>query len=144
MNLNFLKASETAKTPKRSNPGDAGLDLVASKLVKNGLFSVWYETDIAVEIPKGCFGILVPRSSVSNDGNLMLANSIGVIDSGYRSTIQVRFNRTFKGFFTRGKYKIGDRIAQIIIVPFKNLEPVQVPYLSASARDVKGFGSSGK
>lgn len=67
--------------PSYATEGDAGLDLVATKIVKEDLFSVWYNTDIAVEIPKNHFGMLVPRSSISNDGALTLANDIGIIDA---------------------------------------------------------------
>ena len=68
----------------------------------------------------------------------MLANSIGTIDEGFRLGIQVRFNRTFKGVFTRKQYKVGDRIAQLIIVPFKSVEVEEVEILSETERG--GFG----
>lgn len=142
--LNFKKLSDKAVTPIRANDPDAGLDLTATRIIKNGLFQVWYSTDIAVEIPKGTFGALLPRSSISNDGNLMLANSLGVIDPPYRGSVQVRFNRTLKGFFTRKQYEVGERIAQLVIVPFKSLIPNEVEALSVTARGVDGFGSSGR
>lgn len=71
----------------------------------------------------------------------MLANSIGIIDHGLRLGIQVRFNRTLKGFFTRKQYKIGDRIAQLIIIPFKSVETEEVEHLSDTERG--GFGHTG-
>lgn len=141
MKLKIKKLSNTAKTPYYATPGDAGLDLTATHIIKNGLFSVWYGTDIAVEIPKNHYGALAPRSSISNNGALMLANSIGIIDHGFRLGIQVRFNRTFKGVFTRKQYKIGDRIAQLIIIPFKSVEIEEVEYLSDNERG--GFGHTG-
>lgn len=142
MKLKIKRLSKESVLPSYAHKGDAGLDLTATKIIKNGLFSVWYATDIAVEIPKGHYGALAPRSSISNDGTLMLANSIGTIDEGFRLGIQVRFNRTFKGVFTRKQYKVGDRIAQLIIVPFKSVEIEEVEILSETERG--GFGSTGK
>jgi len=144
MDLKYSKLSELAKEPSYAKPGDAGLDLTATKIVKNSLFSVWYNTDIAVEIPKGHFGMIVPRSSISNDAALTLANDVGIIDAGYRGGIQVRFNRTFKGFFTRKKYNVGDRIAQLIIIPFKSVTPNKTIFLSNTDRGAGGHGSTGK
>lgn len=142
--VNYKLLSDTAVTPKYAKEGDAGMDLVATKIAKKDLFSVWYNTDIAVEIPKGHFGMLVPRSSISNDGALTLANDIGIIDAGYRGGIQVRFNRTVKGFFTRKKYEVGDRIAQLIIVPFKTANLEKSILLSKTNRGEGGHGSTGR
>lgn len=142
MNLKIKRLNQNAVLPKYATEGDAGLDLTATRIIKNGLFSVWYATDIAVEIPKGHYGALAPRSSISNDGTLMLANSIGTIDTGFRLGIQVRFNRTFKGVFTRKQYKVGDRIAQLIIVPFKSVKIEEVEELSKTERG--GFGHTGR
>lgn len=144
MKLKYKELSSTAVQPKYGKKGDAGMDLTASKMVKNSLFTVWYNTDIAVEIPEGHFGMLVPRSSISNDGALTLANDIGIIDAGYRGGIQVRFNRTVRGFFSRKKYNVGDRIAQLIIVPFKSAELDKQIYLSETERGTGGHGSTGK
>lgn len=142
MNLKYKKLSNKSVTPAYAKAGDAGLDLTSTKIIKNSLFSAWYNTDIAVEIPKGHFGMLVPRSSISNDGALTMANDVGIIDAGFRGGIQVRFNRTLKGFFTRKKYKVGDRIAQLIIVPFKSVDLEQSIYLSSSDRNTGGYGST--
>lgn len=142
--LKYKKLSDDAIEPSYAKLGDAGLDLTASKIVKNSFFSVWYNTDIAVEIPKGHFGMLVPRSSISNDSALNMANNVGIIDAGFRGGIQVRFNRTLKGMFTRKKYKVGDRIAQLIIVPFKSVELDKAIFLSNTSRGKLGYGSTGK
>lgn len=144
MNVKYKKISPHAVKPQYATEGDAGLDLVATKIVKNGLFSVWYNTDIAIEIPKDHFGMLPPRSSITNDGTLTMANSVGIIDAGFRGGIQVRFNRTLKGFFTRKKYEVGDKIAQLIIVPFKTVNLENSPYLSNSQRGTGGYGSTTK
>lgn len=124
--------------------GDAGYDLRAQEIIKSTLFSVWYTTHLAMEIPPGHVGLVVPRSSITNKGDLTLANSVGIIDSGFRGAIQVRFNRTLKGFFSRGKYEIGDKVAQLVIVPFvaPNLEFVDE--LDNTKRGENGFGHTGK
>lgn len=142
MKLKFKKLNESAVEPSYMKDGDAGLDLTATKIVKNTLFEVWYNTDIAIEIPKGHFGMLVPRSSITNDATLMMSNSIGIIDAGFRGGMQVRFNRTLKGFFKRKKYNIGDRIAQLIIIPFKSVSLEQSAFLSKTDRGTGGHGST--
>lgn len=144
MNLKYKKLTPESVTPSYMKDGDAGLDLTATTIVKDSLFEVWYNTDIAIEIPKGHFGMLVPRSSITNDASLMMSNSLGIIDAGFRGGIQVRFNRTLKGFFNRKKYDEGDRIAQLIIVPFKTalLEPFL--FLSKTNRGTGGYGSTNK
>lgn len=142
MNLKFKKLSDSAVEPSYMKDGDAGLDLTATKIIKNSLFEVWYNTDIAIEIPKGHFGMLVPRSSITNDSSLIMSNSLGIIDAGFRGGMQVRFNRTIKGFFNRKKYKKGDRIAQLIIVPFKTAKLEQAIFLSKTERGTGGHGST--
>lgn len=142
MNLKFKKLSDSAVKPSYMKDGDAGLDLTATAIIKNTLFEVWYNTDVAVEIPKGHYGMLVPRSSITNDAALTMSNSVGIIDAGFRGGMQVRFNRTLKGFFTRKKYKEGDRIAQLIIVPFKSVTLEQAIFLSKTDRGVGGHGST--
>ena len=144
MKLKYKKLDKKAVKPMYAKEGDAGLDLVATKIAKSDMFSVWYNTDIAVEIPKGHFGMLVPRSSISNDGALSMANNIGIIDAGFRGGMQVRFNRTLKGIFTRKQYNVEDRIAQLIIVPFKVAELEEAIFLSKTQRGKLGHGSTGK
>jgi dUTP pyrophosphatase len=140
MILHYKLLSDKATIPTYAKPNDAGLDLTATRILKSNLFSVWYATDVAVEIPVGFYGALAPRSSISNNGTLMLANSIGTIDSGFRLGIQVRFNRTLKGVLTRKQYKVGDRIAQLIVVPFQTVT-LKATELTSTARGA--FGSTG-
>lgn len=142
MNLKFKKLHDSAVKPSYMKDGDAGLDLTATKIVKNSLFEVWYNTDIAVEIPKGHFGMLVPRSSITNDSSLFISNSLGIIDAGFRGGMQVRFNRTLKGFINRKQYNTGDRIAQLVIVPFKSVTLEQSIFLSKTDRGIGGHGST--
>jgi dUTP pyrophosphatase len=94
-----------------------------------------------MEIPKGHVGLVFPRSSVRNQ-DLILSNCVGVIDSGYRGELQATFKKT-QGLDSI-KYNVGDRGAQIIILPYPQVFMTEVPELSESDRGQGGFGSTGK
>ena len=133
------KLHPDAVIPKYAKPGDAGLDLTATE-IKDEPFQVTYGTGLAVEIPLGHVGLLFPRSSVRNY-QLNLSNCVGVIDSGYRGEIQLTFNKT--GGVPSKKYNVGDRVGQIIILPYPEINFVELDNLSSSERGEGGFGSSG-
>lgn len=139
MKVRFKKLSERAVTPKYAKPGDAGMDLVATSKIRG---EVYYEygTDISVEIPEGYVGLLFPRSSISKTKQI-LANHVGVIDSGYRGEIKLRFKKLD---WDNGEiYDIGDKVGQLIIIPYPLIELEEVSELSDSHRGDTGFGSSG-
>jgi dUTP pyrophosphatase len=94
-----------------------------------------------MEIPLGYVGLLFPRSSVRNY-ELALSNCVGVVDSGYRGEIQFTFNKT--GGVPSKKYEVGERVGQMIILPYPEIELVELDILSSSERGEGGFGSSGK
>lgn len=142
MRVYFKKLEENAVVPKYAKPGDAGLDLVATSVSSwfdsrlNGYIE--YGTGLAVAIPDGYVGLIFPRSSISNT-ELTLANSVGVIDSGYRGEIMCRFR-----FTTAEKvYKPGDRICQLVILPYPEVQVVETTDLEDTVRGTGGFGSSG-
>lgn len=138
MKIKIKKLSENAVIPKYAKEGDAGLDLIATSQTfdsKKGF--VQYGTDLAFEIPEGFVGLLFPRSSIS-DYNLTLCNAIGVVDSGYRGEVIFRF----KKIIGRGMYEVGDKIGQLIILPFPKIELEEVEELGESERNEGGFGSS--
>jgi len=156
MKVKFKQLDESAVLPTYAKPGDAGLDLTTTS---DGLFvgsdvsdSMWYyiqyRTGLAVEIPEGYVGLLFPRSSVSKT-SLALTNSVGVIDSGYRGEICLRF-KVDAGIITEAndrdgkpaKYKKGDKIGQLIIVPYPTIEPEFSTDLSETERGEGGFGST--
>lgn len=141
--IKIKKFHSDAQLPSFKSEDAVGADLVAVKKVRNGLFRVWYDCEFAAEIPKGYVGLLFPRSSISKLP-LMLANSVGVIDPDYRGTFQVRFNRTFFGIFNRRSYKIGDRVAQLMIMKVPAIEYVDSDVISTTRRGKGGFGSTGK
>lgn len=141
MKIKVKKINENAVIPKYSKPGDAGLDLTAVSIVSNTTFQVIYDTGLAIEIPEEHVGLIFPRSSICNY-ELELSNSVGVVDSGYRGTIRFVFNKT-NGIDSL-KYKVGDRIGQLLILPYPEIELVEVNELNDSERGHKGFGSTGK
>lgn len=139
--VKIKKLTENAVIPSYSKAGDAGMDLTITSEIENTSFSVTYGFGIALEIPRGYVGLIFPRSSVRNQ-ELLLSNSVGVIDSGYRGEIQATFKKT-NGLDSL-KYKVGERGAQIIIMPHPNIELIEFKDLSNSERGDGGFGSTGK
>jgi dUTP pyrophosphatase len=135
------KLDPNAVIPSYSKVGDAGMDLTITKEIENTSFSVSYGFGIAMEIPKGYVGLVFPRSSVRNQ-DLILSNCVGVIDSGYRGELQATFKKT-QGLDSV-KYKVGERGAQIIILPYPTIYMTEVPELSDTERGSGGFGSTGK
>lgn len=137
MEIKLKRINDKAIIPTKAHATDAGFDLYATSChYDNGV--VVYGTGIAVEIPQGYVGLVFPRSSIVNT-NLTLSNSVGVIDSGYRGEIMAKFR---KGGSTT--YKVGDRIAQLIIIPYPEVELEEVDELSESDRGVGGYGSTGR
>ena len=141
MKIQFKKLVPEAKKPKFGKPGDAGADLVATSVDFSRKNQVVYGTGIAVEIPEGMVGLVFPRSSVRNY-DLSMANSVGVIDSGYRGEIMVTFN-ILNLHTVENSYQIGDRIAQLIIMPVPLAKYVEVEELSETQRGQQGHGSTG-
>lgn len=138
--LKFKRLSPTAKAPYKAYPGDAGFDLYANSFHQDEESGViTYNTGISVEIPEGYVGLLFPRSSVYKVG-LHLANSVGVIDAGYRGEVKVKYYH--KSSFT--PYERWERVAQLVIIPLPFFLLEEVEELSSSKRGTGGFGSSGK
>ena len=141
MKVKIKKLHPNAVKPKYAKESDAGLDLVATSIIENTSFQITYGLGIAMEIQEGLVGLVFPRSSVRNT-ELILSNSVGVIDAGYRGELQATFIK-LNGLDSIA-YKVGDRIAQIIIVPHPIIQIVEVDELSESSRGIGGFGSTGK
>jgi dUTP pyrophosphatase len=141
MKVRIKKLSENAVIPTYAKEGDAGMDLVATRIISNTTFDVSYGTDLAMEIPNGFVGLVFPRSSIRKY-ELVLSNSVGVIDSGYRGELQATFKK--ENGLDSLAYKVGDRIAQIIIIPYPPIEFDEVAELSDTERGEGGFGSTGK
>lgn len=155
MQVKFKKLHPDAKPPTKQKTEDAGADLTAvSYEYKDGRHV--YGTGLAVEIPKGYVGLVFPRSSICKK-DLRLTNGVGVIDSNYRGEIKAFFEND--NMYRRGlkppryheeyqetahlTYQVGERIAQMIILPYPEIEYVEANELSNTERGDKGFGSSG-
>ena len=140
--VRFKKLNNKALTPRYSKNGDAGMDLTATEVEFNDDY-VAYKTGLAFEIPKGYVGLLFPRSSNSKK-DLLLTNSVGVIDSGYRGEIEFRFKPILNNKRENiSIYNSGDRVGQIIIIPYPEIEFIETDELSETERGNSGFGSSG-
>ena len=144
MKVKIKKLSENAVIPTYAKEGDAGMDVVATRIINETLDSITYGTDIALEIPEGFVGLVFPRSSIRKT-NLQLSNSVGVIDSGYRGEIQATFKK-IQGISNNAldNYKVGDRIFQLMVIPHPTIQFIEVNELSSTERGEGGFGSTGK
>jgi dUTP pyrophosphatase len=129
--------------PSRAHDDDAGLDLHA---VERGTIGpgdrASVATGVAVEIPPGHAGLVLPRSGLAARDGIALVNSPGLIDSGYRGEIRVLLLNTDR----ERPFRIepGDRIAQLVVTPIASAEPVEAASLATTIRGDGGFGSSGR
>jgi dUTP pyrophosphatase len=135
------KLDPNAVIPSYSKVGDAGMDLTITNIKENTSFSITYGFGIAMEIPKGYVGLVFPRSSVRNQ-DLILSNCVGVIDSGYRGELQATFKKT--NGLDSISYNVGERGAQIIVLPYPQIKMIESTELSDTERGEGGFGSTGK
>lgn len=140
MEVKIKRLTSNSVIPSYAKEGDAGMDLTATSVWRDEDGNICYGTDIAMEIPQGYVGLVFPRSSNAKK-DLLLTNSVGVIDSGYRGQITFKFKSCFG---TDKIYNLGDRIGQIIILPYPSIEFVEVDELSETERGTCGYGSSGK
>lgn len=128
---------------KYSKQGDAGIDLTATSKWYDEQGNVCYGTNRAFEIPQGYVGLLFPRSSNANK-DLLLSNSVGVLDSGYRGEVMFKFKYNSSLEDRMKSYQVGDRIGQLIIIPYPTIEFVESEELSESERGSGSYGSTGK
>ena len=143
MDLPFTRVRPDGRLPEAQHPGDAGLDLRAAEgvTVKPGERAM-VPTGVAVAIPDGHAGLVLPRSGLASKRGLTLANAPGLIDAGYRDEIRVILvNHDPAEPF---KVEVGDRIAQLVIQAVETVEWDEVPDLGETARGLGGFGSTGR
>lgn len=146
--VRFTALTDNAVTPFRVHDTDAGYDLTATSVVKteqNGQTLYNIGAGLALEIPEGYAGFLFPRSSIKNTP-LMLSNCVGVIDAGYRGEVKAVFrkDRAANYYADDYVYKVGDRFAQLIILPVPTVRFTQVGEISNSKRGIGGYGSTGR
>jgi dUTP pyrophosphatase len=143
MELTCRLLSDDATLPTRAHEGDAGLDLYAAEAASLGPGErASVGTGIAVEIPEGHAGLVLPRSGLAARHGIALVNAPGLIDAGYRGEVRVLLLNTDRA----DAFEIapGDRIAQLLVTPFAAAEPADALELSVSERGGGGFGSSGR
>ena len=140
--LSFTRVDPEAVLPARAHPGDAGLDLRSAVDIEVGPGErAMVPTGIAVAIPDGYAGLVLPRSGLASAHGLTMANAPGLIDAGYRGEVicaVVNLDRNEPVKIARG-----DRIAQLVVVAVPDLDPVWVDQLPSSTRGEGGFGSTG-
>jgi dUTP pyrophosphatase len=142
MTLRIARLDERARLPTRAHDGDAGLDLYALEgavLAPGERASV--PTGIAVEIPPGQAGLVLPRSGLAARHGISVVNAPGLIDAGYRGEVRVLLLNTDREH--PFELSAGDRIAQLVLVTVELPKLVEVDALSDSERGGGGFGSSG-
>lgn len=168
MKVKIKKTHKNAVIPSYAKEGDAGMDLTAVSRTYDKYGNICFGTGLSFEIPKGYVGLLFPRSSIYKQ-DLSLSNAVGVVDSGYRGEVSFKFksvNVTFNPIqFIWQRlilhkictnidkhlmqdenriYKVGDRIGQIVIMPYPKIEFEEVEELSQTERGLGGYGSTGK
>ncbi len=142
MSLRVLRLDAGATLPTRAYDGDAGLDLYALEDATLGPGQrASIRTGIAVEIPEGQAGLVLPRSGLAARHGIALVNAPGLIDAGYRGEIRVLLLNTDRE--ATFALSAGERIAQLVLVRVESPDVVEVQALAASHRGEGGFGSSG-
>lgn len=151
LEVRVKRLDDNSVIPSYSKVGDAGMDLTVTKIINETEHDITYGFGLSFEIPPGYVGLVFPRSSVRNY-NLLLTNSVGVIDSGYRGEIQATFKKV-EGVEKRTRaeleekhfyhYRVGERAAQILILPYPNVIIKETDTLSDTDRGDGGFGSTG-
>lgn len=143
MELKFKKLNEKAVLPTRSHSTDAGLDLTTygftQEVDASGKLVLVYHTGLAVEIPEGHMGLIFMRSSVANK-SLTLTNAVGIIDRFFSGEITLKFKVTTDSIPT--VYQEGERIGQLVVVPYPQFDPVFVDEIAEGPRGEKCYGSS--
>jgi len=139
MKVKIKKLHKDAVIPQYAKKGDAGMDLTATRVWVEGS-NVCYGTGLAFEIPEGYVGLLFPRSSNAKK-DLLLSNSVGVLDSGYRGEVSFKFKPQKQG---GEMYMVGERVGQMIILPYPLIEFEETDELTKTERGDGGYGSTGK
>ena len=142
MTLRFVRLSEAAAAPRRAHDGDAGYDLCAAEAASLGPGErVSLGTGIAIAVPDGHAGLVLPRSGLAARHGIALVNAPGLIDAGYRGEVRVLLLNTDRD--ATFQVSPGDRIAQLVLVRHESSELEEVHELDATARGGAGFGSTG-
>lgn len=140
LKLKIKKLNPLGVIPKYAHQGDGCMDLTAVDIryvEEAGFGYVEYDFGLSFEVPPGHVMLIFPRSSISNTG-MLLSNAVGVIDSGYRGPVSARFKYVKDAIM----YKVGDRVAQFMVIPYPTIEIEEVEELTPTDRGSGGFGST--
>lgn len=137
MKIKIKKLHSDAVIPFYAKRGDAGMDLTCTAIENDEHDNIVCHTGLALEIPEGYVGLIFPRSSVSKY-DMHLRNGVGVIDSGYRGELMLKFGHAG----TSNTYKVGDKVGQLMILPYPEVTFKEVKFLSETDRGEGGFGST--
>jgi dUTP pyrophosphatase len=141
--LRVTRLGDDARLPTRAHEGDAGLDLYAAEAARIAAGErASVGTGIAVAIPEGHAGLVLPRSGLAARHGITLPNAPGLIDSGYRGELRVLLLNADR--CAAFEVAPGDRIAQLVVTPLVVAEPIEVEALDETSRGLAGFGSSGR
>jgi dUTP pyrophosphatase len=138
MKLKVKKLNDKAALPYKATSGSAAFDVTATSLKRDANGNLVYGLGIALEVPQGYYGALVNRSSI-REKDLRIMQ--GTIDSDYRGEVKAVFTETSH---PAKIYAVGDRVAQLLILPVPQIEVVESSELSETTRGNGGFGSTGK
>ena len=142
MRVEFQRLTEAARAPERAHDHDAGWDLRAGEAATIGPGErASVGTGIAIAIPEGCAGLVLPRSGLAARHGIALTNAPGLIDSGYRGEVRILLLNTDRS--EPFAIATGDRIAQLVIVDLAEVEFTESEALTETTRGAAGFGSSG-
>jgi dUTP pyrophosphatase len=144
MKINIKRLTETAIIPERGSMYAAGYDLFADlkeSVVIKPHETLFIPTGIAIEIPEGYFGGIFARSGLASKEGLRPANCVGVVDSDYRGEVKVALHNDSD---VARYVEVGQKVAQMVIIPFLTVDFEEVGELNNTERGVGGFGSTGK
>jgi len=142
MELKITKLYPNAILPSFAHEGDAGMDLYVHRVIEETANQITYGLGIAVKIPDNHAGLIFPRSSIRKY-DLMLSNSVGLVDSGYVGELQATFNKTNPCYFDGKYYDIDERCCQLVVLPLARFDIKEVDTLETTQRGTGGFGSTG-
>lgn len=140
VDVKIRKVHPDAVLPKRAHPTDAGMDVTAISMEMTEDY-IEYDTGLQFQLPAGYVMLIFPRSSNSKK-DLLMCNSVGVLDAGYTGNLKFRFKLTTEGY-TEKIYNPGDKIGQIIILPYPEINFIETEEFDETDRGSDGFGSTG-
>ena len=140
VDVKIRKVHPDAVLPKRAHPTDAGMDVTAISMKMTEDY-IEYDTGLQFQLPAGYVMLIFPRSSNSKK-DLLMCNSVGVLDAGYTGNLKFRFKLTTMGY-TEKIYNPGDKIGQIIILPYPEINFIETEEFDETDRGSGGFGSTG-